>query len=184
MARQRRAPIAADGHGVAVELPPEVRAVVQTLVSETIELLGPEPDDPLAAALDTSPVERPDDPSLHRLLPDGYAADVDGGQAASEFRRITDGDLRASKRADAHRLLATITDTSLSLDDAEAWARALNDVRLVLGARLGLEADGDAEERHDAAEAAGRVDPVLEIYELLGLLQTLLVDALDEIAPV
>lgn len=184
MARRHRAPIAADGAAVAVDLPPEVRAVVQALVSETVELLGPQPDDPLAAVLDTSPVDRPVDPSLHRLLPDGYAADVDDGTAASEFRRITDGDLRASKRADAHRVLATITDTSLSLDDAEAWTRAINDVRLVLGVRLGLEADGDAEERRDAAEAVGTPDPVLEIYELLGVLQTLLIDVLDEIAPV
>lgn len=176
--------VAAHDGEVALALPPEYRALVQALVSETVELLGPVPDDPIAAVLDMSPVERPDDPVLRRLLPDGYADDVDEGAAASEFRRLTDGDLRAGKRADAQRVLATVGDASLSVDDAEAWTRALNDVRLALGARLGLEHDGDAEERRGASARRGVADPLLDVYELFAYLQTLLIDVLDEIAPV
>jgi len=183
VARKRRGPISAQRGAVVITLAPEVRAVVNALVGETIAVLGPVPDDPLAAALDTSPVERPDDPVLRRLLPDGYGAEVDDGAAAGEFRRLTDGDLRAAKRADAQRVLATIADPTLSIDDAEAWTRALNDVRLALGARMGLDHDGDAEQRRNAAEERGVGDPLLDVYELLAYLQTLLIDVLDEIAP-
>lgn len=183
MSRKNHLPFAGSGSEVAVALTPAIRALLAALVSEVIDLFGPAPDDPLAAALDTSPVDRPDDPALRRLLPDGYADEVDGGRAASEFRRLTDGDLRAGKRADAQLVLATLGAASLSIEDAEAWARALNDVRLALGARLGLENDEDVERLVDAAEATGAPDPLLEEYEVLGLLQAGLIEALDEVAP-
>ena len=65
--------------------------------------LGEEPD-PLVAALGIAdgPVKKPDNPALARLFPDAYG-DAD---EASEFRRLTEPDLREGKRATARQVLA------------------------------------------------------------------------------
>lgn len=95
--------------------------------------------------------QAPADPALLRLLPpsfgspSGTGAD-DPGKAAADAQR--DAEHRAdaedllidAKLADAERARELLRSTELRLDDAEALAfsRALNDVRLVLSARLGI----------------------------------------------
>jgi len=78
--------------------------------------------------------ELPADPILARLLPDAYADDPD---ASSEFRRYTELSLRSGKVAAAQTVLETLPADGgrirLSEPDAQAWLRALNDVRLALG---------------------------------------------------
>ena len=75
-------------------------------------------------------------------------------KAAGEFRRLTEYDLRAGKVADADAVLAaTPADGGrivLDTGTAECWVRAINDVRLALGTRLGLTENnmGDFERRH------------------------------------
>ena len=60
-----------------------------------------------------------------------------------------------------------------SLEDAEAWLMALNDVRLALGAMLGIDADGPPQ-LPPSDPMAGHMD----IYHWLTVMQELLVLAL------
>ena len=124
--------------------------VVRGLVGQVVELVVadlPTPDaGSLAAMIGISDgAEEPDDPVLARLLPDGYRDDPD---AAREFRRFTESGLRTAKVECAQTVLATLPaaggEVSLTQDQAEAWLRSLNDVRLALGVRLGITED-DAE---------------------------------------
>jgi hypothetical protein len=123
------------------------------------------PDDPrlveqLEAALsgldDEDPLP-PTDPAIRRLLPD---ASLDP-EVAAEFRRYTDFELREQKVSRLLLLSDRLTDvTPSSVDDehleflveedeAEPVASALGDIRLVLGERLGLHSDRDAQELYD-----------------------------------
>lgn len=96
------------------------------------------------------PRSEPDDPALARLLPSGHRSDPD---VAAEFRRLTEAGLRARKVAMIRAAVAALTNGTsagsdkVSLDEAEATALmiGLNDVRLVLGERLGLRTDADAD---------------------------------------
>ena len=131
-----------------------------------------------AAILATdAPSAPPEDPVLARLLPDAYGDDP---EAAGEFRRYTEHDLRSGKVASAQTVLATLPADGgrvrLSAGDAEAWLRSLNDVRLALGVVLGITEDYERE--------FGELDPddpreaYLHVYDFLTFLQETLVRAL------
>lgn len=120
----------------------------------------------------------PDDPVLARLLPDAYPDDP---AAAGEFRRYTESGLRSGKLAAARTVLDTLPEGGgrirLSPDEAQAWLRSLNDIRLALGVRLEVTEDRDA-----MLERAGQGGPQaagLWIYDWLTLLQETLVEALS-----
>ena len=131
--------------------------IVRDLVSQVAELLGADPEtetdeghgangsggQDLEAGFGlTDATEAPRDPVLARLLPDAYRDDP---EAAGEFRRYTELSLRDGKVAAARTVLGTLPARGgrvrLSQPDAEAWLRALNDVRLALGVRLGVTDD-------------------------------------------
>jgi Domain of unknown function (DUF2017) len=119
----------------------------------------------------------PDDPVLARLLPDAYPDDP---AAAGEFRRYTESGLRSGKVAAARTVLGTLPQDGgrvrLSADEAQAWLRSLNDIRLALGVRLEV-----TEDRDDMLKRAGQGGPQaagLWIYDWLTLLQETLVEAL------
>jgi len=122
--------------------------------------------------------EMPDDPVLARLLPDGYRDDP---AAAKEFRKFTESGLRSAKVAAARTLLATLPrqggKVRLSLEQAEAWLRSLNDVRLALGVRLGVTEEFDAL-GIDRAPDDPRFAYIL-VYQWLAELQDSLVSALS-----
>ncbi len=135
-------------------------------------------EDPLAAlvGLPVGDVDQPEDPVLLRLLPDAYRDDQD---AASDFRRYTDAELRATKRGHATVVLESLPEgggrMQLDRDQADAWLGALNDMRLALGTSLGVTEDTDPEdydEEHPARQA-------LEVYGWLGWLQESLLSCLD-----
>ena len=88
------------------------------------------------------PAAPPDDPVLARLLPDAYRDDT---EAAGEFRRFTEQELRSGKLAAAQTVLDTLPEeggrVELTEEDAQVWLRALNDVRLALGVRLDITED-------------------------------------------
>ena len=140
-------------------------------------------DVPGAAELDAmlgfSPRTRaPLDPALARLLPDAYRDDPD---AAGEFRRYTEQSLRSAKQEVAQTVLDTLPadggPVKLSRDQAQAWLRALNDVRLTLGVRLGV-----TEEFEDEWNQLDPLDPratAFEVYAWLGDVQASLVQALS-----
>ena len=120
----------------------------------------------------------PEDPVLARLLPDAYRDDPD---AAGEFRRYTEPALRSAKHAAAQEMLDTLPDAGgriqLTQDQALSWLKALNDVRLALGIRLGV--------TEDFEEQWARLKPddpqwtAFEVYAWLGAVQESLVQALS-----
>lgn len=121
--------------------------------------------------------ELPDDPVLARLLPDAYRDDP---EASGEFRRYTEQSLRSGKTAAARTVLATLPPGGgrirLTEPEAQAWLRALNDVRLALGTRLGVTDDFD-EQVADMAPEDPRAAYV-GVYQWLAFLQETLVQAL------
>ncbi len=120
----------------------------------------------------------PEDPVLARLLPDAYRDDP---EAAGEFRRYTEPALRSAKHAAAQEMLDTLPEVGgriqLTQDQALSWLKALNDVRLALGVRLGV--------TEDFEEQWARLKPddpqwtAFEVYAWLGAVQESLVQALS-----
>lgn len=124
-----------------------------------------------------------DDPVVERLFPDVYPQHPD---ASAEYRRFTEGELKTSKIDQAGAILATLPssgggEVKLDLESAEAWLRALNDVRLALGVRLDVQDDTSLESELDEAvlrdPTSSRVYQ-LSVYAYLGYLQESLLDAL------
>jgi len=101
-------------------------------------------------------------------------------KASGEFRRYTEIGLRSGKVAAAQTVLDTLPASGgrirLSATDAQAWLRALNDVRLSLGVILGVTDDFD-----DTVRSIGADDPraaYIGVYQWLAYLQESLVEAL------
>ena len=180
------------GGGVELRIAgPEVRALSRLLddflqlladdVAERVEQGGAREQDPLEAfvGLSSGPVARPTDPALARLFPDAYGDDP---ERSAEYRRYTESDLRESKR-DAVRIvqatLGRLDDggkTVLGDEEVSALLGSLNDLRLVLGARLDVQ-----EDYADQVRAMHPDDPRLQafaVYEALTALQDGLLQAL------
>jgi hypothetical protein len=122
------------------------RQLVAQLLDQLAALLAPPepraPLDPLEELVGIDPAAvRPADPALARLFPDAYT----DPEAADEFRRFTQRDLRTGKLAHLDTVRATLErkdPTRLSDDEATAWLVVLNDLRLTLGTRLAVSEDG------------------------------------------
>jgi hypothetical protein len=168
---------------IRVRLEPEERMVLSGFAREVAELLGGVPatdPDPLAALVgmtaEPSAPQPPDDPAVLRLLPDAY----DDPAGAAEFRRLTDDELRRGKATALSRLADDVDRTRepIELDDegADSWVQAINDVRLVLGVRLGIDDDDGGWRR--AIPAGDPRGPLASAYNWLTALQELLLDAM------
>ncbi|MET4781428.1 DUF2017 domain-containing protein [Glaciihabitans sp. UYNi722] len=115
------------------------------------------------------------DPAVLRLLPDAYPGDV---EASDEFRRFTADGLAERKVANAGVLAASVAEAAaatsatrvlIDAQQAQAWVRALTDIRLTVAARLGIEKDEDV----------GADDPLLrDLYDWLGFVQGSLVEVM------
>ena len=138
------------GDGVRVSLASEERELVRRLC------------DRLAAEVES----RGEDEALARLFPAAYRDDP---EAAAEFEQLTGPSLAEGKVAALRRMEATAGEERLGAEDAQAWLTALNDVRLVLGTRLGVTED-PAE--HDLTH------PGYAVYAWLTWLQSELIEAL------
>lgn len=119
--------------------------------------------------------DRPDDPALARLLPDGYRDDP---RAAGEFRRLTETSLRGDKVRSAERLLAALPgdgpgEVRLDAETTESWLSTINDVRLALGTRLEV-TEEMAEPDPEDPDA-----PAYVVYLWLTELQGVLVEVAD-----
>lgn len=177
----------ARGGAVRAELTAVEADVLSAVASDLLELLGDPEDthaDPLAAlvGLSDGPVAPPEDAALARLLPDAYGDDE---AAATEFRRYTEGDLRAGKRANAGALVASLAPLVgqggrlvLDREAADAWLGCLNDLRLVLGTRLDVTEETDLHVDDDDPRAHA-----LQVYGWLGWLQESLLSCLDPLGP-
>jgi hypothetical protein len=114
------------------------------------------------------------DPVLARLLPPGHTGDP---EIAADFRDMTESGLRSGKADDLATMRATLPPDGgeVRLDDeqARAWLRTTNDLRLALGTRLGVTAETEPPE--DPADEEGSQ---LAVYYWLTAVQGSLVDAL------
>ena len=85
---------------------------------------------------------------------------------ASEYRRFTESELEGIQRARVAVVLDGLAESSritLAPDDAEAWLGALNDGRLVVASRLGIDVD-------EWRPGADTPSDLLFAYELLSVL--------------
>jgi hypothetical protein len=186
------------GGGVRAWLAAAEASLLRNLVGQVMELIGPQgnavprddapsrdpditaPDDlaHLEAMLhEPGSAVAPEDPVLARLLPDAYRDDPD---AAGEFRMYTEPALRSAKQEVAQQMLDTLPEAGgriqLTHDQALAWLKALNDVRLALGTKLGV-----TEEFEQDWAKLKPDDPqwsAYEVYAWLGAVQESLVQAL------
>ncbi len=141
-------------------------------------------DTPAADNSATADLDDPGrDPALDRLLPDAHRDDP---LMAAEFRRLVGPGLRETKAANLSAAIAALEPAQgakLELDEEQArvFAIALTDVRLVVGERLGLRDDEDAE-RLEVQAARGEMDEerawLLAVYDFLTWLQESLTSAM------
>jgi Domain of unknown function (DUF2017) len=128
--------------------------------------------DQLEVLLDADSVA--EDPVLQRLFPDGHRGDA---EIAADYRDMTEESLRSGKADDLATVRATLPqgggDVRLDRDQAGAWLRTTNDVRLALGVRLDITEETELPD--DPAEDEGQQ---LAVYYWLTAVQGSLVDAL------
>jgi len=167
--------------------------LLRSLAAQLIELLRNEAatediaTDSLEDLLDfTGPTREPEDPVLARLFPTAYPEDE---EAAAEFRRYTEADLRNGKAAGAATVIDTLEEAGLpaepedglfidiELDRATAltWMRSFTDMRLAIATRLGID-EGDEEVWYSLPDDDPRAQ-VHDIYDWVGYLQETLVQA-------
>lgn len=113
-----------------------------------------------------------DDPLLSRLFPPAYADDPD---KEAGFRALARDELLESRLAAIDIVEQSVGATQLDAEQADAWLRALNSLRLVLGTRLDVQQDD--ERRLGAPDAPDA--PAWVLYELLSALVDDLVGVLD-----
>ena len=115
-----------------------------------------------------------DAPVLGRLFPDGHRSDP---EMAADYRELTESSLRSAKADDLAMVRASLPaeggEVRLDADQAGAWLRTSNDLRLALGTRLDISEDTEPPE-----EITGEEDQQLAVYYWLTALQGSLVDAL------
>jgi hypothetical protein len=114
--------------------------------------------------------ESPEDPSLRRLFPRAHEDE----ELEREYRELTGGQLAAGRERSIETLRDTADQTVLTPEEADAWLRALNDARLVLGTRLDITEDFD----WDAFDASDPRAHELALYAYLSWLQEQLVEAM------
>ena len=173
--------------------------LLRSLASQMVELLRNERAEPAAPTADafeammaefSGATTIPEDPVLARLFPTAYPEDE---EAASDFRRFTEGGLRDGKAAASGSIIdvleeaglppeltedGLVIDVELSHGEAETWMRAFTDIRLALATRLGVEA-GDEHYWHSLPDDDPRAQ-AHDIYEWVGYLQETIVEALTQ----
>lgn len=170
---------------VILNLNNDERIILADLYRQMQDLLEtpdvPESTDPLAVLVGLDgPTEAPTDPAVARLFPAAY---TDDALAAADFRRFTEPDLRSEKLFNLD-LVSDLLETSeespvgikteLNPAQVNAWLRSLNDLRLVLGTRIGI---GETEDQGEQIEF-DHDDPGYHLYDYLTYLQGTLIDAL------
>lgn len=101
-----------------LRFPPAERELLRRLPRELRELLD----------------EAPTDASLRRLFPPAYEEEAD----EAEYRELMHGELLEGRRRSLELLAATADRDRLGAEEVQAWLTAVNDLRLVLGTRLGV----------------------------------------------
>jgi hypothetical protein len=178
------------GDSVTTKIDRQEAAVLRGLVTQIDDMLrsrqAEAPQDELAelTGMRTGPFTAPEDPILSRLLPDFHRLDDTEAPASKEdrdsaaaLRSLHEPELLEQKTGVAAVLLDTCPPSGgmvkVSVEQAEAWLSALNDVRLALGTTLGVTEDMPDELPDDDPRA-----PHLGVYHWLTWMQESLVAAL------
>lgn len=154
--------------------------ILRGLMNEVRQMLAARsaeaPVDELAAltGIRTGPSTRPADRVLARLLPDFTTDDPD---FAAGMRALHEPELIAAKDAAAALVLGTLPEgggrVELTVEQADTWLMALNDVRLALGTALDV-----SEDMPDEIPEGDPRAPHLGVYHWLTFVQDALVQAL------
>src|SRR3712207_5151861 len=149
------------GGAVVARLGPAEAGVVGLLLDQLEQLLDADADDVGG------------DPVMARLLPDGHRGDP---ELAADYRELTEASLRSGKADDLATVRATLPpgggEVRLDPEQAAAWLRTTNDLRLALGERIGV-----TEETEPPEDPVGDEGQQLAVYYWLTALQGSLVDA-------
>jgi hypothetical protein len=162
-------------------------ALLTSLVTSLLGMLdereSSSPADELEAitGMKTGHSTPPQDETMKRLLPDFYRSPTEhpAGSGTAEslnsaLRSLHEPDIIDAKRQAAQRLLDTLPANGgkfeLTEDDANAWASAVNDVRLALGTMLDIGGGGPDRLPTDHPMAGH-----LDVYQWLTVLQEYLV---------
>lgn len=118
-----------------------------------------------------------EDPVRERLFPDAYENPDD----ARAYRELTSDSLETAKLEGLTAIRDALggrggTKTELGEEDAESWIRALTDLRLAIGTRLGIDEEAMSAELDPDDPEAGS----LAVLHWLGYLQQTLLEALGE----
>ena len=174
------AAIDARGDDVVLTLQDNERSLMLTVFTDLAALLAEDSDgdddrpdsENWEARLGLVDRPRPEDPALLRLLPD---VDPEDDERSAEFRRLTEFDLKQAKAHNVRIVLLGLSkgnDISLTRDEVLAWMKGLNDLRLVLAVRLGIDTEEAQEEkyahREDLSESE---DLTLTLYDFLTWIQ-------------
>jgi hypothetical protein len=142
--------------GIALHLPLQEQGLIRGLAADLAATLG----------------DAPGDPSLRRLTPPAYDDEAD----EKGYRELMGAELLNGRVQALELLAATAGNERLTAEEAEAWLRALNDLRLVLGTRLDVQENSLLDRiDSDDPDAAG-----LAVYAYLSWLQEQLVEALSD----
>ena len=155
-------PFRRKGGELVARLEPAEARIIALLLDQLEQLLTAEAEDVAG------------DPVLDRLLPAGHRSDP---ELAADYRELTESALRAGKADDLATVRAGLPPDGgtvrLDPEQAAAWLRTSNDLRLALGTRLDVREDTEPPE--DLASEEGQQ---LAVYYWLTGLQGSLVDAL------
>jgi hypothetical protein len=150
------------GDDVVARLDPAEAGIVGLLLDQLEQLLAAAEDDVAGDAV------------LARLFPEGHRGDP---RLADDYRELTESALRGGKADDLAMVRASLPtdggEVRLDGDQAGAWLRTTNDLRLALGTRLDI--SEDTEPPDDVTDENSQQ---LAVYYWLTALQGSLVDAL------
>jgi hypothetical protein len=90
-----------------------------------------------------------DDPALKRLFPPAY---MDDPERAAEFDGMVRSDLMEGRLSAIHTVEETLDAPRVTEEQLSAWLAAINDVRLVLGVRLGVSEESTPSDFEDDPE--------------------------------
>jgi hypothetical protein len=142
------------GGGIEIRLSDEERAVMTQVVGQLRDAM-------LANA---------DDPMLRRLFPPAY---VDDEEKEAGFKALARDELLESRLQSIDVVEKSVASETLDAEEAEAWLRAMNALRLVLGTRLDVSEDTMPELTPDDPDL-----PAWVLYDLLSRLVWELVEAM------
>lgn len=168
------------GSQITLDLEEIEAELLNSLIGQILELLhDPEPQadiDPLAALVGLDgPTVISSDPVLARLFPDAYPDDEAN---SADFRRYTQPDLQRQKLANAHIVRDDLAifpgEHAVNPENLNAWLLTINDLRLALGTRIGLDNETEMQLSDES------LTPIFGIYDWLTGLQGTLIDVIAQ----